>query len=82
MKKNKIKDSKEKVVGYILHTNEEKVSVYDRPDKGFSTKCELAPNRWYKVDPKKETDEMYFVQEGINGYVDKAALSIRGINNE
>lgn len=82
MKENKTKDSKEKVVRHISHSNEEKVSVYDRPDKGFSTKCELAPNRWYEVDPKKETDEMYFVQEGINGYVDKSAFSIRGINNE
>ena len=82
MKENKTKNSKEKVVRYILHSNKEKVSVYDRPDKGFSTKCELAPNRWYEVDPEKETDGMYFVQEGINGYVDKSDLSARSINNE
>lgn len=82
MKENKTKDGKEKVVKYILHSNEEKVSVYDRPDKGFSTKCELAPNRWYEVDPEKETDRMYFIQEGINGYVDKSVFSTRGIDNE
>lgn len=82
MKENKIKNDKEKVVKYILCSDEEKVAVHDTPKRGFCAKCELAQNRWYEVDPKKETDEMYFVKEGINGYVDKSAFSIGGIRNE
>lgn len=82
MKDNKTKNDKEKVVRYILCSDEERVDVHDRPNRGFCIKCELAPNRWYEVDPKKETNEMYFVKEGINGYVYKSAFITRGINNE
>lgn len=82
MKENKTENSKEKIVRYVLCSDKEKIVVHDRPNKGFSTKCELAPNRWYEVDPEKETNEMYFIKEGINGYVDKSVFSIRSIRNE
>ena len=82
MKENKIKNDKEKVVKYIFCSGKEKVAVYDRPNRGFCTKWELAQNRGYQADSKRETDEMYFVKEGINGYVDKSSFGIRGIRNE